>query len=114
MRRANEFSFAFRRQKGETDTSIDKETIWSLRFIPSDWLFSDTITGCNWRFSFRSSRRITAKHPVWGAIGVADIGALIGYLERGILHINDVHEITGNSLLHHAFCFYSHDVLDGL
>lgn len=86
----------------EEDTSVDTETTFILSLIPNRSLFGSTLTGCNWKFSFKTSRRISNDHPVRKAIKNNDLSAIITYFEKGILFINDVYDRNGDTLLHMA------------
>lgn len=103
-----------RKYKSEKDTSIDTETTYTIGFKPNPWLFGNWLTGCNWKFSVRTTRRVEDDHPVWDAIENGDIEAIIGYFQNGSLSINDVREMNGGSLLHHATMMYHYEVCEWL
>lgn len=91
-----------RRNMQERDTSIDTESIYTLGFVPNSWFFGNSILGCNWKYSIKTSRPLTAEHPAWKAVRMDDVEALVDYFRQGLLSINDTDLYTGNSLLHVA------------
>lgn len=94
----------------EKDTSIDTETRYILGFLPSPRIFGTAITGCNWKFSFKTTRRISADHGIWGAIKRSDMETILRFFTDGQVLINDVDDSDGKSLLHYAAESYDYNI----
>ena len=102
-----------RKYISEVDTSVDTETIYTLAFVPYSSIFGNTLTGCNWKHSFRSSRRLDTSHPAWRAARENNLPAIIDYFQQGILSIND-NNSYGDTLLHVASEYYSYELCEWL